>query len=255
MYTKPSSLKSVLVGLLAIFRYNPSFKETNIKIYEQWKKLFDHTKAVVEKRYEENKPSERQTQGYVPFEQIITVRDQLPAGHIHRVLLDMYTHVRPMRCEYARIALYKGTKVGPEPNYIHMRGKSHATLVIQKFKTAKTHGKQEVDLAPPLVADLHLSLQEYPREWLFVNTSDQPYSPNQYVQWTMRVFKKLFKRPLSVALIRHAYINTLDFNTLTIKDKKEIATAMGHTVETQDRYRLLFDDKASECDCVCKPKT
>ena len=70
----------------------------------------------------------------------------------------------------------------------------------------------------------------------------------------MRVFSSIFKRPMTVALIRHAYINTIDFNTLSIKDKKEIATSMGHTIETQDSYRLLFDDKKAECDCVCTAK-
>jgi hypothetical protein len=249
-YPKPASLKSSFVALLALFRYNPSFKEKHAKVYDAWKKAFEDAKAAVEQRYEENAPSERQEEGYVPYEEIVRVRDSLPVGSVDRLLLDMYTHLKPMRCEYARIALYRG-KVGAEPNYILLRGKQHGTLVIQQYKTKNTHGKQEFDLPPEIMTDLHKSLEEYPREWLFVNTKHEPYSRNLYVQWTMRVFQKLFGKPLSVALIRHSYINTLDFNTLTIKDKKAIATSMGHEISTQDRYRLIFTDKEAKCDCEC----
>lgn len=252
-YIKQASLKSALVALLVLFRYNPAYKETNIKLYDAWKKVFEETKTAVEQRYDENAPSKRQEEGYVSYEEILRVRDSQPVGDIQRLLLDMYTHLKPMRCEYARVALYRG-KVGPEPNYILLRGKTGGTLVIQQYKTKKTHGTQEFDLPIEIMTDLHKSLEADPRDWLFVNTRHEPYSRNLYVQWTLRVFKKLFGKPLSVALIRHSYINTLDFNTLTIKDKKAIATSMGHEVATQDRYRLIFTDKSSHCTCDCTNK-
>ena len=46
---------------------------------------------------------------------------------------------------------------------------------------------------------------------------------NTYTKWCNRVLERLFGRALTVSLIRHAYINTLDFNKLTIKEKEEIA--------------------------------
>jgi hypothetical protein len=41
-------------------------------------------------------------------------------------------------------------------------------------------------------------------------------------------------------MIRHAYINSLDFNKLTVAEKENIAKDMAHTIGTQDRYRLIF---------------
>ena len=165
-----------------------------------------------------------------------------------------------MRCEYARVAIYKQRSGLPEeskrePNYILINStQTSARLIISFFKTRKHHDAYDMKLPKELFEDLKLSLKTTPRDWLFVNSSGTPYNSNLYTKWTMRVFASIFKRPLTVALIRHAYINTIDFNTLSIKDKKEIATSMGHTIETQDRYRLLFDDKKSSCDCVCTPK-
>lgn len=251
-YPLATSHKIHFTAILSLFRYNPDFKEQHPRIHEKWIKAFKEADDKVNERYETNEPTKRQIEGYVPYMEIIKVRDSLPKGHIHKLLLDMYTYVRPMRCEYARIALYTSKKVPEkvEPNYIHVHGQQ-ARMILTHFKTRKHHEGYDIELQSELVTDLKHSLEEHPREWLFIDTKGRPYTPTLYTQWTSRVFKLLFKRPLTVSLIRHSYINTIDFNTLSIKDKKSIALSMGHTVETQDRYRLLFTDKNQECDCKC----
>ena len=255
-YEKPTTLKSQFTTILTLFKYNKTYKENHMSVYNNWLEAFTAAKTIVDNRYETNKPTERQEKGYVPYETIIKARDSLPVGHIHRLLLGMYTYLKPMRCEYARVAIYKNNappKSECEQNYIVINNTS-AKMIIQFFKTRKHHEAFDIKLPKELYVDLKKSLEETPRDWLFVNSNGEPYTSNLYTKWTMRVFQSIFKRSMTVALIRHAYINTIDFNTLSIKDKKEIATSMGHTIETQDRYRLLFDDKKSECDCVCTPK-
>lgn len=255
-FKKDTTMKSQVTALLTLFRYNPGFKEKHGAAYDAWKKLFDDAKEKVDTRYETNKPTERQEKGYVPYQDIIKARDSLPVGSVERLLLDMYTYLKPMRCEYARVAIYKGRlpkESDLEPNYIHLRGKKGA-IIIRNFKTQKHHDAYDIDLPTELMEDLLKSLDDHPRDWLFVNTRNEPYTNLLYTQWTIRTFNRIFKRPMTVALIRHAYVNEIDFNTMSIRDKRDIATSMGHTIETQDRYRLLFDDKKLACDCVCKPK-
>lgn len=257
-YVKHTTLKSQFTTILTLFKYNKTFKENNMKLYNTWLDAFTDAKTKVDTHYETNKPTERQTEGYVPYETIVKARDALPVGHMHRVLLGMYTYLRPMRCEYARIAIYKNKVPAasasvPEPNYIILTN-TGATLIIAFFKTRKHHDAFNIKLPDELYKDIKKSLDDTPRDWLFVNSNGEPYTSNLYTKWTMRVFASIFKRPLTVSLIRHAFINTIDFNTLSIKEKKEIASSMGHTIETQDKYRLLFDDKKSECNCVCTPK-
>jgi hypothetical protein len=256
-YTNPSSQKMHFTTILGLFRHNPVFKEAHKEVYDAWYDAFQKAHAKVVDRYESNEPSERQKEGYVPYEKIIQVRDGLDTGDIRKLLLDMYTYIKPMRCEYARIALYRnkvpmtGTV---EPNYILIKGQN-GKLIINKYKTAKTLGMYELDVPSEVMKDLLKSLETDSRDWLFVKKDKTPFSTNMYTQWTTKIFRDLFKKPLTVALIRHAYINTIDFNTMSIKDKREIANSMGQqSVETQDRYRLLFDTKKEACECDCKAK-
>lgn len=255
-FEKDTTLKVYISAIQGVFRYNPKFKETHMAHYNMWAEAFKAVKEKVDERYENNKPTERQEAGYVPLEDLIKARDKLEGNDIRRLLLGMYTHLRPLRCEYARVRIYR-SKVpdnNKEANYIVLKGKTKANLVIGFFKTRKHHDPFDIDMPAALVEDLHKSLESDPREWLFVDSRGQPYTSALYTKWTMRVFQGIFERPLTVALIRHAYVNVIDFNTLSIKDKKEIATSMGHTVETQDRYRLLFDDAKSQCTCNCEVK-
>ena len=250
-YPKETTRKVNTSTILGLFRYNTAFKTEHMNEYNKWVESFKEARDKVDARYEENKPSKRQELGYVPYDKIIAMRDKKTEGSIERLLLGMYTHLRPMRCEYARVAIYKGVVPADnvEPNYIIMKANG-ARMIIKHFKTRKYHESYNILLPRLLYNDLVKSLDIQPRKWLFENTKNEPYSHATFTAWTMNVFKTMFKRPLSVSIIRHSYINTIDFNKLSIKEKREIATAMGHTIETQDRYRLLFsaDDSCnSEC--------
>ena len=240
-YPKDTSYKVYLSCILGLFRYNKSFLKALDEEQEVWLKAFTVADEAVDKRYETNTPTDRQKEGYVPFAKIVTERGLQAKGSIARVLLGMYTDLRPMRCEYARVALYKDeTDLPPEPeaNYILL---NPGRLIIATFKTRKHHDAYNIDIPKTLLDDIKESLKHHKRDYLFVNAKGEPYSQSLFSEWTMREFKRMFGKPLSVALIRHSYINTLDFNKLSIEEKREIATAMGHTVATQDRYRLLFD--------------
>lgn len=239
-YPIVTSHKIHYTAILALFRYNPDFKEKNIKIHEKWVAAFKEADDKVNERYELNEPTKRQIEGYVPYEDVVKKRDSLPIGDINRLLLDMYTHLTPMRCEYARVALYHGSVPSkPESNYIFLSPKK-SRLIITDFKTKKHHDSFDIELPQEILVDLHKSLKDTPRDWLFINSKGEPFTRTCFTQWTSRVFLALFKKTFTVSLLRHSYINTLDFNTLSIKDKKLIADSMGHTVGTQDRYRLIF---------------
>ena len=237
-YAKDSSYKAHLSAILGIFRYNPDLQKRFEHHRVFWMDAFNIAKDAVDKRYDKNSPTERQVEGYVPYDSIEAERDLQPKGSINRVLLGMYTYIRPMRCEYARVAIYQVSAPNDaEPNHILLKS---GKLIIADFKTKKFHDPYNINLPKPLLDDIKESLINHPRAYLFENANNEPFSHCLYSAWTMKMFKKMFGKPLSVALIRHSLINSLDFNKLTIEEKKEIATQMGHTVATQDRYRLIF---------------
>lgn len=244
LYPTNTSRKAHLSFILSLFRYNPDFTCDHRKVYEQWTEAFQSTHKKVIDRYETNKPTDRQTEGYVPYQDIIKKRDELEAGSIDRLLLGFYTYLKPMRCDYGNVRIYKDrlpAEKEREKNYILLKD-DRGTLTLTAFKTVKTYGDHTVELPKPLYDDLTLSLKKDPREWLFVDSNNKPQSRNTYCSWTLRALKKLFDKPLTVSLIRHSFINQLDMSQLSVKEKKEIAQQMGHNIQTQDVYRLIFKE-------------
>lgn len=242
-YKNEKSLKMYLSLVLSLFRHLPDLKAQLTKSSELWAQAFKETDQAVEEQYKQNKPSDRQLEGYVPFDEIKAKRDSLQKGSIERLLLGMYTHILPLRGDFNKIRLYKSVPTKPEANYIHMT-KQKCKLVLTEYKTSATHGTYEKDLPAPLCEEVHESLEKHPRDYLFVTSDRTPFeNARSYVKFANRIFAKLFGKPLTISLIRHSFISTLDFNTLTIAEKEAIATDMRHTTRLQDQYRLIFDKR------------
>jgi hypothetical protein len=242
IFLKPTSLKSYLLIPAALFRHVPHLKEQLPAAHKLWSEAYKQTNDDVETNYKQNKPSERQLEGYVPYADIVSKRDTLPKGSAERLLLAMYTHIYPMRADYNAVRLYtRQLPAQPEPNYI-LLGARGCKLVLHEYKTARTHGVYEKELPAALCEEVHASLEAAPRDYLFVNSYNKPYTDaNGYVAFASRVFKRVFGKPLTINIVRHAFISSLDYNTLSVADKERIAKEMGHTAAIQDQYRLIFD--------------
>ena len=238
---KQTSLKAYLIAVLAVFKYNQEFTIKHAKQQLLWKSKFTEAEHMVNQRYESNKPSEKQTKGYVSWDEIIAKRDSLTPGSQEKLLLAMYTYIKPLRADFGTMAVYNITQQNTSKNYIDLQANK---LVVTDFKTAKHYDAIIVDPIPTeLVQELNISIKEKPRSWVFCSNTkcDKPFLNNRtFAKWARRTLQRLFNKPVTLQLIRHAYINSLDFNQMSIAEKKEIAANMGHDIATQDRYRLLF---------------
>lgn len=243
-YAQPTSQKAYLSIALAMFRHAEGLREQLPAAYKAWNKAFTEADGKVEDRYKKNAPSDKQAAGYVKFEEIMKKRDALEKGSEERLLLGMYTHLKPLRADFNNVRLYKTLPSKPAQNYIHLCPNKPCVLVLGEYKTAKSHGVFKKELPIPLCEEISASLETKPREYLFVKADGEPFEKsNSFIRYANRTFKRLFGRPMTISLIRHAFINTLDFNKLTIEEKEEIAREMGHTTRLQDQYRLIFKDE------------
>lgn len=253
----PATQKSYIAAILAVFRHNEGLKDQQPAAYQAWYAAFQEINNAIDERYKNNAPSERQKEGYVPYADIVARRDALPDGSDDRLLLSFYTYLPPLRCDFNRLRVYDAEPAadapgapGAELNYIVLprraSGAANAsTLVLGEFKTRAHHDAPlRKELPEALTEQLRLSLHAQPRDWVFTDRKGRPYSAMSYTKWTSRTLARLFGRPLTVSLIRHSFINTLDMNTLTVAEKERIARDMAHTVAMQDRYRLIFRDGA-----------
>jgi hypothetical protein len=247
-----STQKSYIIAILAVFKHNIGLKIQLDKYYTQWFTKFTELDNAISERYKTNEPSERQLNAYVKFTDIVEKRDSLESGSINKLLLGFYTYIRPLRADFNAVRIYNtNTNINDndtsenekEANYIIFNTPNKATLILHEFKTQRKNNEFTKELPNELVKELKLSLSKNPREWLFVDKFGKPYkAANSYTKWANRNFQKLFNKPLTITMIRHSYISSLDQNALTTLEKEEIAKEMAHSRGMQELYRFVDKD-------------
>jgi integrase len=233
--------KSYISSILAVFKHTtPSLKEKERVHYYAWYTEFKKIHDEIDNRYKQNEPSLKQRKAYVAFPEIVEKRETLKKGSKEKLLLALYTYIPPLRSDYNKVYIYHSVKEKYEhDNYVLLT--ENPLLVLNEFKTKKNKEKFEKPIPKELVDELKASLEKHPREWIFVDRSGEPYNSGSFTKWANRTFKTLFDKPLTISLIRHSFINNLDFNRLTVQQKEDLSSSMAHSPGTQDRYRLIFN--------------
>ena len=239
-----STQKSYIIAILAVFKHNDGLKAQLDKYYNTWFTKFSELDKAINDRYKTNEPSERQMNAYVKFDDIVKKRDSLEDGTFEKLLLSFYTYIRPLRADFNLVRIYNSVdelpKNNEKENYIVFENKHEATLYLHEFKTQRSHNELKKELPAELIKQLQLSLTKKPREWLFIDKFGNPYkAANSYTRWANRTFQKLFNKPLTITMIRHSYISSLDQNVLTTREKEEIAKEMAHSRGMQELYRFV----------------
>jgi len=234
--------KSYISAILAVFKHTPDMKKTHQTDYYEWYQGFKGVHQQIDHRYKLNEPTEKQKDAFVSFEDIIKKRNQLPKGGKERLLLSLYTYLPPLRSDFNEVFIYSKAPEGDKYTHSNYVKLFHTpSLVLNEYKTVRKNDSFEKEIPADLYHEIQDSLKKEPREWLFMDRNNKPYKENSYNRWVNRTLKKLFQKALTISLIRHSYINSLDFNKLTVLEKETIAKDMAHTVTTQDRYRLIFN--------------
>ena len=250
--------KSYVAVILALYRYNPDLKTKHKAAYTKWYQKFQELHKSIEEKYVNNSASDKQMAGFVAFPDIVAKRDTLTSGSQERLLVSMYTYIPPLRADFNRVAIYrkKVPEQNPEDNYILLDPSQPSKLVLNEFKTKKKLSTIENILPDALVAEIEASLRNDPRTYLFCDRKKQPYSAHGYTQMANRLLKRIFAKPLTISLLRHSFINNLDFNRITVREREIIAQQMAHSVGMQDRYRLLMNVSnpklQANCSCSCE---
>ena len=204
---------------------------------EKWKKHHKKNWEPIKERYDENRPSERQKEQIMPFEEILQIRETLEKGSIERLLLSLYTIMEPVRADYFAIELITEGQNPRTENYIV----DQRTIIIKDFKTQSEYEKIENTLPDELQEELQESLKKKPRKYLFTREDNTPYPDrNQFSKWACRTLTRILKHPMSLTTMRHLYIG-YQIKQKTPKELREMAKKMGHSRATQRVYEWLPD--------------
>ena len=113
-------------------------------------------------------------------------------------------------------------------------------MVLSEYKTSKHYDPIVETLPEGFLRILECSLERHPREFLFVNTKLDAFTPQGFSTWVRRTTEELFDgRAPGISLLRHAFCTALDYNKMTGLEMDEIAMRMGHSTARQQEYRVL----------------
>jgi integrase len=109
------------------------------------------------------------------------------------------------------------------------------------YKTSKKHGQQIQDINEELLKCIDLYLKFHPKiKGKVKKTTDTPFlvgfdgNPLAQVNSMTKIFNKIFGKKISSSALRHIFLS--DKYGSIVKDMKNDAEKMGHTVETQKDY-------------------
>ena len=69
--------------------------------------------------------------------------------------------------------------------------------------------------------------------------SGKPWSKASFLVWKNREFQRVFDKPVTTNIARHAYVNAQDMIPKSIEARRRQAESMGHSLRTQDEYRRI----------------
>lgn len=194
---------------------------------------------------EENKLSKREEEGWVDFDEWKDVEKTLrekDEGSQPHLLVAFHTLITPPRGgDLASVKIVRSGDPYTKKNKSFLIwdgiGKP-ATLVIRDHKTSRKFPSLRQTLPGTLMHSIEVSLKNNPRDYLF-ESDGKPYKRGIFINWKNREFKRLFGKPVTTNIARHAYVNHQESKPRSIKEKRAEADAMGHSLSTHNEYRKL----------------
>jgi hypothetical protein len=244
-----ANLHGYYSSIIAFIEYNTYLPKLFDKkfledLFQDWAKLRKENESTIVQRRLDNKPSEMQSAKggvKITFDDIVKKRDSLKYGSPERLLLGFYTYLPPVRADYFTTEIVAFRQKPKEQNYIRLITPTQARCVLRDFKTKAKYERIENDLPSELNDELRYSLKENPRDYLFINASGEPFTRNAFSTWSKRILSKLFNTQMTLVIIRHLFISTIDFNKLSDKQLTDLGNKMGHSLSTQRTYRWIKD--------------
>lgn len=231
-------------AVTAYLKHTTKGSQVEESIKQQWLTIQKNNWEERRQQALNNEPTQNQiiAATTVKWQDVLTIRDQLKAGTLEKLLLSLYSYVPPVRADYFDVEI-NPPKPKPEDNYIvlHKTDETKSYIVLHDFKTAHKYTEIKHQLPKPLFDELHKSLKEKPRSHVFVMPSNatKPYDRGGFSKWANKVLTTLFKVPMTLTSLRHLFISTIDFNNTRGVELEKIGNSMGHSISMQKGYQWL----------------
>ena len=196
-------------------------------------------KMQLEETENDQKKTPEQEENWVEWEKMGAVRAALAKGkskreHWRHLVVCLYTLMPPLRLDWADVVL---SQTPTKTNYLNLEGKM---LVLNQYKTVKTHGPQTIRLPDELCSVLRASLEKYPRKYVVSALSaDEPINSALLSTLVKEAFEEATGRSVTLQLLRRIYASHSLKDAPSIRQMEADAKALGHSVATHHKYRKI----------------
>jgi len=152
------------------------------------------------------------------------------------IISALYLLLPPVRLDYANLEIVttRDDMTDKNKNYLLNISRNTKYFYINEHKTSKTHGTLEIKIPKELNSILNNWLKINTSDYLLVNKSGFKMTPNVLSKAITKAFLPSGKN-ISLNMLRKIYISEhIDLDI--IKKRKELADAMGHSVDVQTSY-------------------
>lgn len=248
------SLYTTLVSVLSLIKDKPTYAKT----LRHW--LGKMKSALAEKSKEDpHEKTEEQAKNWIDWDDVLKKKAELSedlSSFISNkkltmkefekltdfLILSLYTDLKPRRNQdyQAMIVVPKWSdKLSNEINYLDVKNKQ---FVFNRFKTAKTYGRQIVGIPESFQSILQVYLKQHPSRKagaysFLVKPGGEAFGT---VNSITRVLNHIFGKNIGSSMLRHSYLTSKygkdsEFAKMDA-EKKDVAGEMAHSVETQNAY-------------------
>lgn len=244
----PTNRHMYLSAICAIFNHSPTITIDLPKhdFATPWKQLLHDNSAPIREQRQNNMPTETQQKkegASLTLSDICVKRDSLSDSSIDKLLIGFYTYIPCIRADLFATAIISPGETTTCPNFIVLSDKS-ASLTITDFKSKPIYHKIEHPILPTALFNLlSASLKATPRSFLFTNCHGGAFTRTSFSNWSSRRLSLAFKGRVTLTIIRHIYVSSIDFN-MPSAELEKISKLMGHSIITQKKYQ--WKDRAIE---------
>ena len=254
---KDNTKRSILISIVSVLGCCPDDKKI-VKLRKTYYDLMLQKNNEIREN-ETDEPTEEQKKNWISWDDVKKRFEELkkdiegwykPSLVINKVqydtllgyvILALYVHQQPRRnkdYQYMNVVYRNTDKLPKDKNYLSYIDNK---FIFNVYKTSKKHGQQIQDINEELLKCIDLYLKFHPKiKGKVKKTTDTPFlvgfdgNPLAQVNSMTKIFNKIFGKKISSSALRHIFLS--DKYGSIVKDMKNDAEKMGHTVETQKDY-------------------
>jgi hypothetical protein len=254
---KDNTKRSILISIVSILGCCPDDKKI-VKLKQKYYDLMlKKNDEIKEKATDE--ATEEQKENWISWDDVKKRFDELkkeveestnntvvlskPAFEtlLYYMILALYIHNQPRRnkdYQYMNIVFKSNDKLPKDRNYLSY---SDNKFIFNVYKTSKKYGQKVEDISEELKKCIDLYLKFHPKiKGKVKKNTDTPFlvgfdgNPLSQVNSMTKIFNKIFNKKISSSALRHIFLS--DKYGDVVKEMKEDADKMGHSVQQQKEY-------------------